>query len=122
MRRRRFEALVRAALATLPPDLRALMDNVAILVEAWPTEEDLAAAGLGADERLFGLYVGVPLTERTSGYTMALPDRIIIFQGPLEECCRTWDELVNEVRITVVHEIAHHFGVSEARLTELGWG
>src|SRR3712207_6582576 len=94
MRRRRFEALVREALTTLPPDLRRLMDNVEIVVEDSPTDEDLAAAGLGPDETLFGLYLGVPLTERTSGYTLALPDKIIICQGPLEACCPAWDELV----------------------------
>ena len=122
MRRRRFEALVRQALATLPPELRRLMDNVEIVVEDWPTDEDLATAGLGPAETLFGLYLGVPLTERTSAYTLTMPDKIIIFQGPLEEYCPTWDELVNQVRVTVVHEIAHHFGISDARLAELGWG
>ena len=122
MRRRRFEALVRQALATLPPDLRRLMNNVEIVVEDWPTDEDLAAAGVGPAETLFGLYLGVPLTERTSAYTLAVPDKIIIFQGPLEAYCPSWDDLVNQVRVTVVHEIAHHFGISDARLAELGWG
>jgi predicted Zn-dependent protease with MMP-like domain len=121
MRRRRFEALVRQALATLPPELRRLTDVVAIVVEDWPDAADLAAAGLPSEETLFGLYVGVPLTERTSGYTMALPDKIIIFQGPLEAWCRSYDELVQEVRTTVVHEVAHHFGISDARLAELGY-
>lgn len=121
MRRRRFEALVRQALATLPPELRRLTDGVAIVVEDWPDAAGLAAAGLSSEETLFGLYVGVPLTERTSGYTMALPDKIIIFQGPLEAWCRSYDELVQEVRTTVVHEVAHHFGISDARLAELGY-
>lgn len=121
MRRRRFEVLVRNALATVPPDLRDALDNVAITVEEWPTDDDLAAAGVAADETLFGLYIGVPLTERTSGYTMTLPDRIIIFQGPLEEACHTTEALVAQVRVTVIHEVAHHFGISDARLAELGW-
>jgi predicted Zn-dependent protease with MMP-like domain len=121
MRRRRFEALVRQALATLPPELRRLLDGVAIVVEDWPSAEDLATAGVPPDETLFGLYIGVPLTERTSGYGMTLPDKIIIFQGPLEDWCRSYDELVQEVRTTVIHEVAHHFGISDARLAELGW-
>jgi predicted Zn-dependent protease with MMP-like domain len=121
LRRRRFEALVRQALATLPPDLRHMLDNVAIVVEDWPSEDELALAGLGLDETLLGLYIGVPLTERTSGYTLALPDKIVVYQGPLEESCHTTAELVKEVRTTVIHEVAHHFGISDARLTELGW-
>jgi predicted Zn-dependent protease with MMP-like domain len=121
MRRRRFEALVHQALATLPPELRRLLDGVAIVVEDWPSAEDLATAGVPPDETLFGLYIGVPLTERTSGYGMTLPDKIIIFQGPLEDWCRSYDELVQEVRTTVIHEVAHHFGISDARLAELGW-
>lgn len=121
MRRRRFEALVRQALDTLPPDLQRLLDDVAIVVEDWPSAEDLAAAGVPPGETLFGLYIGVPLTERGSGYGMTLPDKIIIFQGPLEDWCHTYDELVQEVRTTVIHEVAHHFGISDARLAELGW-
>jgi predicted Zn-dependent protease with MMP-like domain len=121
MRRRRFEALVRQALATLPPELRRLLDDVAIVVEDWPSAEDLATAGVPPGETLFGLYIGVPLTERASGYGMTLPDKIIIFQGPLEDWCRSHDELVQEVRTTVIHEVAHHFGISDARLAELGW-
>lgn len=121
MRRRRFEALVQEALESLPDDLRAMMDNIDIVVEDWPTDDDLAAASVPEGHTLLGLYVGIPLTQRTSGYSMVLPDRIIIFQGPLEACCHTWDELVNQVRTTVIHEVAHHFGISDARLTELGW-
>jgi predicted Zn-dependent protease with MMP-like domain len=121
MRRRRFAALVRAALDGLPADLRRMMDNVEVVVEDWPTPEDHEAAGVPPDAALFGLYVGIPLTERTSSYSMVLPDKIIIFQGPLEEWCRTTDELVDQIRVTVVHEVAHHFGISDARLAELGW-
>lgn len=122
MRRRRFEALVREALATLPPALRRLMNNVDIVVEDWPSAAELATAGVAEDETLYGLYIGVPLTERTSAYTMVLPDKIIIYQGPHEAARRSYSELVDEVQATVVHEIAHHFGLSDAQLTELGWG
>jgi predicted Zn-dependent protease with MMP-like domain len=121
MRRRRFEALVLEALDSLPPDLRRLMNNVEVVVEDWPTDEELERAGAAPDETLFGLYIGVPLTERTSGYNLALPDKIIIFQGPLEEWRQRYDELVEEVRTTVIHEVAHHFGISDERLEELGW-
>jgi predicted Zn-dependent protease with MMP-like domain len=121
MRRRRFEVLVREALASLPPDLRALLDNVEVVVEDWPDSAHLEAVGAGPDATLFGLYQGIPQTERTSAYHLVLPDRIIIFQGPLEDWCQTYRELVDEVRTTVIHEVAHHFGISDARLDELGW-
>lgn len=121
MRRRRFEALVREALASLPTALRQMMDNVEIVVEDWPTDEHLAQVNLDETETLYGLYIGVPLTERTSHYSMVLPDKIIIFQGPHEEGYPTYADLVQGVKTTVIHEIAHHFGISDARLTELGW-
>jgi predicted Zn-dependent protease with MMP-like domain len=122
MRRRRFEALVWNALATLPPDIRAMLDNVAITVEDWPTPEELASVGLSPEHTLLGLYVGVPLTERGSGYSMALPDKVILYQGPLEALAPTHRALSEQVRATVIHELAHHFGISDARLVELGWG
>lgn len=122
MRRRRFEALVAEALRSLPPELRRMMSNVVITVEDWPSIDDLTAAGGPAGETLYGLYVGVPLTERASDYTMTLPDRIIIFQGPHEATRPSYRELVHEVQTTVVHEIAHHFGLSDEQLTRLGWG
>jgi predicted Zn-dependent protease with MMP-like domain len=121
MRRRRFEALVGEALDSLPPDLLAMLDNVELVVEDWPSDEDLRTAGVAPDETLYGLYLGVPLTQRGGGYSMALPDKIIIFQGPIEDGCRTYAELVAQVRTTVIHEVAHHFGISDARLDELGW-
>ena len=121
MRRRRFEALVGEALDSLPPDLLAVLDNVELVVEDWPTDEDLQTVDLPPDQTLYGLYIGVPLTQRGSGYSMALPDKIIIFQGPIEDGCRTYAELVEQVRTTVIHEVAHHFGISDARLDEPGW-
>ncbi|MCC6626705.1 MAG: metallopeptidase family protein [Chloroflexi bacterium] len=122
MRRRRFEALVREALDSLPSDLQAMLDNIDIVVEDWPTDDELTRAGVGPDQTLFGLYTGIPLTQRTSGYNMVLPDKIIIYQGPLEDWHHSYDDLVAQVRVTVIHEVAHHFGISDARLTELGWG
>jgi predicted Zn-dependent protease with MMP-like domain len=109
-----FEEHVERAVASLPPDLRAAMSNVEIVVEdEHPDDPDL-----------FGLYLGIPLVERTStGYQGVLPDKIAIYRRPLEEeFGDDPDVLEDEIRITVLHEIAHHFGVDEDRLTELGWG
>ena len=123
MRRREFEELVLRALEGLPPDIRRLIDNVEIVIEREPTVEQLEAAGIDpdSDETLFGLYEGVPLTERGVDYGLVLPDRITIFQGPLEELCASREEIMHEVRTTVVHELAHHFGISDERLRELGY-
>ena len=107
-----FEEHVRRALASLPGDLRRAMSNVAIVVEDENEE----------DPDLFGLYTGIPLTDRGSGYAGSLPDRIAIYRVPLEEEFGHDPELLeDEIRITVVHEIAHHFGIDDDRLDELGW-
>jgi predicted Zn-dependent protease with MMP-like domain len=108
--REEFEDLVGEALDTIPPGLARLMDNVVIVVE-----DDPPSPGL------LGLYHGVPLTERGDTYAGVLPDRIAIYRNPLTSICRTRDDLVEEVRVTVVHEIAHHFGIDDDRLHELGW-
>jgi predicted Zn-dependent protease with MMP-like domain len=110
MTREEFEDLVGDALDTIPPRLTKLMRNVVIVVE-----ED------SPDGTLLGLYEGVPLTARGDTYAGFLPDRITIFRRPLLAFCETREDLVREVRITVVHEIAHHFGIDDARLHELGW-
>jgi predicted Zn-dependent protease with MMP-like domain len=112
MARDRFEELVSAALDEVPPELTALMDNCVVLVEDDPPEDE---------PDLLGVYVGTPLTDRGQGYTMALPDRITIFRRPTLEMCSTEEEVVAEVHITVVHEIAHHFGLDDDRLHELGY-
>jgi predicted Zn-dependent protease with MMP-like domain len=107
-----FEEHVRRALESLPPDLRTAMSNVEIVVE----DEN------AGDPDLYGLYLGVPLTERGSSYAGALPDKIAIYRLPLEEeFGHDPDVLEEEIRITVLHEIAHHFGIDEDRLAELGW-
>jgi predicted Zn-dependent protease with MMP-like domain len=108
-----FEEHVRRALESLPPDLRRAMSNVEIVVEEENRE----------DPDLFGLYLGVPLTDRGSAYAGVLPDKIAIYRRPLEEeFADDPDALEEEIRITVLHEIAHHFGIDEERLSELGWG
>jgi predicted Zn-dependent protease with MMP-like domain len=111
MSRARFEELVADALDEIPDELARLMDNVVVLVEdANPDEPDL-----------LGLYEGVALTERGFDYAGALPDRIIIYREAILAVCETEEEVVEEVAITVVHEIAHHFGIDDDRLHELGW-
>ncbi|MDQ1633765.1 MAG: hypothetical protein QOJ32_574 [Frankiaceae bacterium] len=105
----RFEELVGEALDGLPPELGRQMRNVAVLIA------DDGPPGL------LGLYEGVPLTERDEGYSGVLPDRITIYQRAICTICSSDAEVVDQVRITVVHEVGHHFGIDDARLTELGW-
>lgn len=112
MTRQRFEELVGDALDLIPPEFAAAMENVVILVEDRDPE----------NPSLLGLYHGVALTERTSHYGGVLPDRITIYREAILDICRDEEEVVEEVAITVVHEIAHHFGIDDARLHELGWG
>ncbi len=116
-----FYELVERALEGLPPDLAELLDNVAIMVEDWPDSSMPLMDGEEDDNVLYGLYEGVPLTERGDGYHGFLPDRITIFRGPLARDFPP-EELEDQVRITVVHEIAHFFGFDEDRIEELGWG
>ena len=115
-----FHELVERALEGLPPGLSELLDNVAIVVDDWPGYSTPLVAD-GPEDTLYGLYEGVPLTERGAGYHGTLPDKITIFRGPLERDFAR-GELEEQIRITVVHEIAHHFGIDEERLEELGWG
>jgi predicted Zn-dependent protease with MMP-like domain len=111
-----FEDAVGDALDDVPADLLALMDNVVFLVEDEPPADD------AGDGELLGLYSGTPLTERGGSWAAgALPDRITIFRGPTLRMCDTREEILEEVAVTVVHEIAHHFGIEEQRLHELGW-
>jgi predicted Zn-dependent protease with MMP-like domain len=118
--RRRFLRLVRSALADLPSPFSEWLANVDVVVERRPRRHQLRSAGLGPNETLLGLYEGVPVTERGSEYGLVLPDKITIFQEPLEREFRREEELVQEVRRTVLHELAHHFGISDEELERLG--
>lgn len=118
-RRLRFQRLVEQAVSTLPAAILDRLDNVDIVVEDEPNE-DQAEVGGEPDGELFGLYEGTPLTERGSGYSLTLPDRIVIFCGPLERAFVTPSEIAEQVRVTVYHELAHHFGFDEDRIEELG--
>lgn len=116
-----FEELVADAVASLPTEILQRMDNVVVTVADWPSPNDLQRSRVGAGGHLFGLYEGVPLTRRGRHYNLVAPDRIIIFRGPLQSVFRTPTALQEQVRRTVVHEIAHHFGIGEARIRELGY-
>lgn len=108
----RFEELVGEALDTIPPELTGAMDNVVVLVADRNPD----------DPELLGLYEGVALTERTSDYGGVLPDRITLYREAILDVCADDDDVVHEVAVTVVHEVAHHFGVDEDTLHRLGWG
>lgn len=120
MDRRRFLGLVRRALADLPAPYRNWLANVDVVVERRPRRQQLSEAGLDAHGVLFGLYEGIPLTQRSADYGLVLPDKITIFQEPLEQEFRGEAELVAEVRRTVLHELAHYFGMSDEELERLG--
>ncbi len=109
----RFERLVVEALDQIPDELAELVDNCVVLVEDEPPAED---------PHLLGVYHGTPLTERDSSYMMVEPDRILIFRNPILRMCASEEEVVEEVNITVVHEVAHHFGIDDDRLDALGYG
>lgn len=115
MSRDEFEDEAGRALDLIPPELLNRLTNVAILVEDEPPAEQPAT--------LLGLYEGIPLTERLDSWAYgSLPDRITLFQGPLQRMCRTSAELREQIAITMVHEIGHYFGIDDDRLHELGWG
>ncbi len=116
-----FEDLVADALATLPPEILSRMDNVAITIQDWPSRAQLTASRVPPGSTLFGLYQGIPLTRRTSHYGLVPPDRITIFRGPLIRFHATPEAIAEQVRKTVVHEIAHHFGMGEAQIAALGY-
>ncbi len=116
--RRRFEELVGDALDSIPEELGEQLENVAIVVEDWPTAEQLD----GRRGTLLGLYEGVPLTARSPlSYAGVMPDRITIFRGPLSERARDEEDLARQVRVTVVHEVGHYFGIDDDQLRRLGW-
>ncbi|MET1062062.1 MAG: metallopeptidase family protein [Aeromicrobium sp.] len=108
----RFAELVEAAFDRVPAELAALLDNVVLFIEDDAPPDD---------PTLLGLYDGIPLTERDGTYAGAMPDRIYVYRNPTLEICDTEQDVVEEVGITVVHEIAHHFGIEDDRLHELGY-
>ncbi len=122
MRRQEFEKLVLDVLAKLPPKFQEHLDNLDIVVKWRPSPRELDYAGAGRGETLFGLYLGVPLTERGGYYNMALPDKIVVYQETHERSCADREEIGEQVRKTVLHEIGHYLGIDEDRLEELDLG
>ena len=119
MTRAEFERLVREALSDIPAEIRDRLNNVDLVVEDSPTREQLVGSRIEDDHYLLGLYEGIPLTDRY-GYDMVLPDKITLFQTAIEAVCSNDEETVKEIRDTVVHEIAHHFGIDDDRLEQMG--
>lgn len=120
MDRERFEQLVARAIEALPEEFATRLENITVVVEDQPTPSQLAKARLKRGQTLFGLYEGVPLTRRGAHYGLVPPDKITIFQRPIESVCRDDAEITAEVQRVVRHEIAHHFGIGDERLRQLG--
>ena len=121
MNRFKFEELVRQAFESLPDQILVRIDNVDVVVSDYPSREQRRANNLAPGETLYGLYEGIPQTDR-EGYGFVMPDKITIFQRPIEEACEDDGEIVEQVQVTVVHEVAHHFGISDETLHEMGLG
>ena len=115
-----FERLVVQALDDLPEFFRQKLQNVEVVVADWPTQAELRSVGMKPGQLLLGLYHGIPQTKRTSHYGLVLPDKITIYRMPIERVCRTREQIIDQVQHTVQHELAHHFGIDDDRLRELG--
>jgi predicted Zn-dependent protease with MMP-like domain len=119
MNQAKFERMVAKAVDSLPDEFRAELENIVMVVAQHPTHSQLSEAGLKRDETLLGLYQGVPLTKRGRYYGMTIPDKITIFQKPIEANCSYDAEIMAEIQRVVQHEIAHHFGIGDTRLQQL---
>lgn len=122
MERKEFRRLVREAVASIPEELLRNVQNVDIVIESRPTARDRKVAGIGPRSLLLGLYHGIPLTKRGAYYNLTAPDKISIYQDHIEAICETDDEIREQVRKTVLHELGHYFGIDDDRLHELGMG
>ena len=116
-----FESLIDRALDSLPPEIEAGLDNVAIIIQDWPSPQQMEENDIDDPRGLLGLYEGVPLVDRFN-YGEMVPDRITIFQKPIEALRLPRDETIEEIRKTVLHELAHHLGFSDDHLHDLGYG
>jgi predicted Zn-dependent protease with MMP-like domain len=121
MERRAFEDLIQEAMQELPKEFQEKLTNVAIIVEDYPSPETVTRLNLLPDETLFGLYEGVPLTERGFFAEPLHPDRILLFQRAIEDECESTEEIKEEIKVTLVHEIAHFFGIDDDYLEEIGY-
>jgi predicted Zn-dependent protease with MMP-like domain len=120
MHRQAFAQLVAGAIEVLPIEFREKLSNVEIVVEDWPSREILKRATVRHPAELLGFYQGIPQTRRTHNYGLVLPDKISLFQRPIEMRCRTPEEITRTITQVLRHEIAHHFGIGDQRLRELG--
>jgi predicted Zn-dependent protease with MMP-like domain len=116
----KFEQLVAKAMENLPDEFRERLENIDVVVADEPTRTQLRRSGIRRDETLLGLYEGVPLTRRSNNYGFVTPDKVTIFQQPIEAMCKNDAQIIAEVQRVVRHEIAHHFGINDNRLKELG--
>lgn len=116
-----FGRLVQKAMDEIPPAMRDYLDNIVVEIEPMPSKEDLVETGIDDPADLLGLYHGVPLTERSVEELPMLPDRVTIYQRNIEEICETPEEIVEQVRTTVLHEIGHFFGLDEEDLFDVGY-
>jgi len=120
MKRDRFEALVQEALESLPDEFLKRLVNIEVAVEEWPSPELIREMKLGPGQMPLGVYQGVPLTRRGASYGMTLPDRITIFQGPVQALCHDEEAIKGQVRRVIMHEVGHHFGLSHEQLGDIG--
>ncbi len=119
MERQKFEKLVDNAIGALPEEFKNRLENVDVMVEDWPSSQQMSRLKLRDRAELLGLYEGIPQTRRDSGYNLVLPDKITIYQRPIEMRCRSDTEIEAEIGRVVKHEIAHHFGIGDAALYEI---
>ena len=119
METKQFEQLVARAIENLPEEFRERLENIDVVVADEPTRAQLGHSGSKKNETLLGLYEGVPLTDRTAGYSYVMPDKITIFQKPIEVACKSEAQITSRIQQVVRHEIAHHFGIDDDRLKEL---
>jgi len=118
MNRVKFEEYVVQAIDELPDFFHKKLNNVDIVVEQWPSKELMRSMGMGKNSILLGLYQGIPMTRRSSHYGLVLPDKITLFQGSIEKIARTEQAIVKQIRATLIHEIAHHFGMDEQQIRD----
>lgn len=119
--RRQFERLVEEVLREIPEFLRARLENVAVVVEEMPTPGLLESLGMSRNDTLLGLYEGIPITQRGGWYNLVVPDRIILFRRPILAICRSPKEVMEQVRLTVLHEVGHFYGIEEEELDRMGY-
>jgi predicted Zn-dependent protease with MMP-like domain len=119
MDRERFDRLVAEAVESLPPEFKQRLENIDVVVQDWPTRQQLVSVGLRSRWELLGLYEGIPLTAAGRNHAAALPDKVTIFRKPIEMAYRTEGRILRGIADTVRHEIAHHFGISDARLGQI---